>query len=141
MEIMSPSRAHEIDKSMLGRMIERFAEFHNIDISSSASTTFKRRNLRRGFEADESFYIEHEAAVRDKIESDLSIDPPPDLVIKVDRSRSSINKLSLLAQFGVPEFWRYDGLSRHSPPIVEQPGNRHYDAWPVTSNPRSRTIW
>ena len=106
---MSPSRAHESDKSMLGRLIERFAEAKSIDICSSASTTFKRSDLARGFEADESYYICHEENVRAKREIDLLIDPPPDLVIEIEVSRSAINKLALFAAIGVPEVWRYDG--------------------------------
>ena len=109
LEIMSPSRAHESDKSMLGRMLERFAEEQGIDICSSASTTFKRKDLDRGFEADESYYIRNELIVRDKREIDLLIDPPPDLVIEIEMSRSAINKLALFTSIGIPEVWRYNG--------------------------------
>ena len=111
LEIMSPSRAHESDKSMLGRMVERYAEERDINVSSSASTTFKRSDLKRGFEADESYYIRNEPIVRDKREIDLMVDPPPDLVIEIEMSRSSINKLALLASIGIPEVWRYNGKS------------------------------
>ena len=82
---------------------------HAIDIISSASTIFRRDDLQCGFEADESFYIQHEAVVRGKTEIDLAIDPPPDLVVEVEHTRSAINKLALLAAIGVPEVWRYDG--------------------------------
>jgi len=108
LEIMSPSRAYESDKSMLGRLIERFAEEMRIDLCSSASTTFKRSDLARGFEADESYFIRHEVNVRAKREIDLLIDPPPDLVVEIEVSRSAINKLDLFAAIGVPEVWRYD---------------------------------
>jgi hypothetical protein len=40
---------------------------------------------------------------------DFAIDPPPDLAVEVDVSRSSLGKLNLYAAFGVPEVWRYDG--------------------------------
>ncbi len=109
LEIMSPSRAHESDKSILGRMVEMYSLHHDIDICSSASTTFKRKDLERGFEADESYYIRNESIVRDKREIDLLVDPPPDLVIEIEMSRSAINKLALLASIGIPEVWRYDG--------------------------------
>jgi len=49
--------------------------------------------------------------VRGKPEIDLTIDPPPDLVVEVERTHSAINKLELLAAIGVPELWRYDGQS------------------------------
>lgn len=43
------------------------------------------------------------------------MDPPPDLVIKVDISSPSVDKFSVYSRFGVPEVWRYDGerLSIH----------------------------
>lgn len=111
MEIMSPSKMHESDKSMLGRMVEMFSLDRDIDIASSASTTFQRSDLQRAFEADESYYIQNERFIRAKREIDLAIDPPPDLVIEIEASRSAINKLPLLAVMGVPEVWRYDGKS------------------------------
>ena len=109
LEIMSPSRAHESHKSILGRMVEMYSLHHDIDICSSASTTFKRKDLERGFEADESYYIRNELIVRNKREIDLLVDPPPDLVIEIEMSRSAINKLALFASIGIPEVWRYDG--------------------------------
>ena len=74
-----------------------------------ASTTIKRRDLKRAYEADESYYVIHADAVRGKEEIDLSIDPPPDLVIEVALTASLIRKLRLFAAIGVPEVWRQDG--------------------------------
>ena len=36
-------------------------------------------------------------------------DPPPDLVVEVEMTRSAIDKLRLFASMGIPEVWRYDG--------------------------------
>jgi len=36
-------------------------------------------------------------------------DPPPDLVIEVDITRSSLNRFPIFAAVGVPEVWRFDG--------------------------------
>ena len=47
--------------------------------------------------------------IRSKDEIDLTVDPPPDLVIEIDISSSSLNKLPLYAQLGVTEVWRYNG--------------------------------
>jgi len=60
-----------------------------------------------GFEPDVSFYIASIASVVGKTDIDLSKDPPPDLVVEIDITNSSINKLKLFAQIGVPEVWRY----------------------------------
>lgn len=109
LEIMSPLMPHESGKRLLGRMIEMFTLLRGIDIRSSASTTFRRTDLKRGFEADESYYIQFAAQMRSNRDIDLSIDPPPDLVVEVEMTRSAIDKLRLFASMGIPEVWRYDG--------------------------------
>jgi Uma2 family endonuclease len=109
LEIMSPMLSHETAKALLGRMVERFTEIRDIDMRSSKSTTFRRSELQRGFEADESYYIQHFANLLGKREVDLAFDPPPDLVIEIEMTRSAINKLALFASMEIPEVWRYDG--------------------------------
>lgn len=84
LELMSPRRQHEGIGRLLGRMVETFTEVRGIEIQSVASTTFKRKDLEKGFEADESYYIKHAELIRPKEEVDLLIDPPPDLVIEVE---------------------------------------------------------
>ena len=42
---------------------------------------------------------------------DLAHDPPPDLAIEVEISRSSLDKLAIYGDLGVPEVWFYDGDS------------------------------
>ena len=39
----------------------------------------------------------------------MSVDPPPDLVIEIDITSPSLNKLPIYAAVGVPEVWRFDG--------------------------------
>jgi Uma2 family endonuclease len=78
-----------------------------IRIQSCGSTTWRREDLQRGLEPDNCYYIEHEPAVRDREELDLTIDPPPDLVVEVDITSSSINRMSIYAAMGVPEIWRW----------------------------------
>lgn len=109
LEIMTPSMPHESYGSLLARMVEMFTLIANIDVRTVASTTFKRSDLQRGFEADESYYIQHASNIQGVREVDLSIHPPPDLVIEIEITKSAIDKLSLLAAMGVPEVWRYNG--------------------------------
>ncbi len=47
--------------------------------------------------------------MRGKKRLDLSVDPPPDLVVEIDFTHPSLNKLPLFAAFGIPEVWRFDG--------------------------------
>lgn len=111
MEIMSPGKLHENAAALIRRTIDVFTMEHDIDVTSVASTTFKRDDLKRGFEADGSYYIANANAVRGKDVIDLTVDPPPDLVIEVDITRSSLNKFGIYGRLGVPEVWRYDGFA------------------------------
>ena len=109
LELMSPRRQHECIGRLIGRLVETYTEVKGIEIQSVASTTFKRKDLQKAFEADESYYIQHAEQIRPKEEIDLAIDPPPDLVIEVEITSSAIRKLRLFAAMGVPEVWRHDG--------------------------------
>lgn len=109
LEIMSPRAAHEEPNRALALLVEVLAGELDLDVRNLGSTTFRREDLQRGFEPDSCFYLQHEPQIRGKDEIDLLIDPPPDLVIEVDITHSSLDKLPLYAQVGVPEVWRYDG--------------------------------
>ena len=109
LELMTPRRPHEGSGRLIGRIVETYSEVRGIEILSCGSTTFKRVDLDRAFEPDESYYIAHADLIRPKDEVDLQIDPPPDLVIEVEITRSAIAKLRLFAAMGVPEVWRHDG--------------------------------
>ncbi|HQX48328.1 MAG TPA: Uma2 family endonuclease [Planctomycetaceae bacterium] len=129
LELMSPRRQHENIGRLIGRLVETYTEALQIEVQSVASTTFKRKDLQKAFEADESYYIEHAELIRPKEEIDLTIDPPPDLVIEVEITSSAIRKLKLFAAMGVPEVWRHDG--EHLQMFVLE--NGQYE--PVPSSP------
>jgi Uma2 family endonuclease len=136
LEIMSPGRVHENAGRLLGRMVEAFTEELEIEVVSVASTTFKREDVQRGFEADEAYYIQHTDAVASKGELDLEVDPPPDLVVEVDISRSSIDKLPLFYALGVPEIWRYAGdelcvYSRGNADYIQSEGSNALPQFPL----------
>jgi Uma2 family endonuclease len=111
LEILVPSAKHEEPNRALALLIEMLALALDIDIRNLGSTTFKRDDLSRGFEPDSCFYIQQAAQIRGKDDIDLAVDPPPDLVIEVDITHPSLDKLPLYAAVGVTEVWRYDGAS------------------------------
>lgn len=107
LEIMSPSAEHERLKETATLLINVAAEELRINVEAFGSTTFRRLDVGRGFEADSCFYIQGLARVKGKTEIDLHVDPPPDLVIEIDITTSSLDKLSIFASLGVREVWRY----------------------------------
>lgn len=108
LEIMAPSPEHEFYKTIMGRFVETLAEELEVKIYPLGSTTFKRPELS-GAEPDECFYIQNRQLVQGKKRLDLNEDPPPDLVVEIDITSSSENRLPVYADLGVMEVWRYNG--------------------------------
>lgn len=108
-EIMTPQMPHENSNRLIEVFVGVLCEELGWEIKRAGSLTLTRDDLQRGAEPDSSYYIQNEALVRDKENIDLATDPPPDLVLEVEYSRSAIDKLKLYAAMGVPEFWRYNG--------------------------------
>ena len=109
LEILVPSARHEKPNRILASLVEVLAEEMGLNIESLGSTTLKRPDLLKGFEPDSCFYIQHADTIRESEEIDLTVDPPPDLVIEIDITSPSLDKLPLYSAIGVPEVWRYDG--------------------------------
>ncbi len=109
LELVTPSMPHEMDAAdhRSRRRYRRRGPRH--PDSERWWTTYRRKDLERGFEPDASFYVQNEARVRDRREVDLTVDPPPDVVLEMEMSRSALNKLPLFASMGIPEVWRCDG--------------------------------
>jgi Uma2 family endonuclease len=90
-------------------LVEVVAEEVGVNFRNLGSTTFKRPDLQKGFEPDSCFYIQSAPRIRGKRQIELPQDPPPDLLIEIDVTSSSINRFALFAEAGVPEVWRHDG--------------------------------
>lgn len=109
LEIMSPHMQHEKSDRIFDAMILVLAEELTLEFQPVGSMTCKRRDLDRGLEPDCSYYVQNEQRVRGKDKVDLRRDPPPDLMIEVDISRSSLDKRPVCAALGIAELWLYDG--------------------------------
>jgi len=111
LEIRSPTPEHEDLNRLLSSLVEAACEVLGIDYRNLGSTTFKRDDLFRGFEPDSCFYFQNTNRVRGKKRITLPADPPPDLVIEVDITHPSLDKLPLYAAIGVGEVWQHNGTT------------------------------
>ncbi len=109
LEIVSPSPRHEKYARYIDYIIGIWTEELNIPICGLRQMTCKREDLAKGLEPDDCYYVQNEAKVRNKVDIDFAVDPPPDLAIEVEVSQSSIKKAPIYAALGVRELWRYDG--------------------------------
>lgn len=107
LEIVMLGRDHEEDNRCIARLVWLVAAEIGIDLVDVGSMTYRRAAEQRGFEADSTFYIQHAGVARSE-DFDVSDGPPPDLVIEIDASRSSLNKLDLYFRLEVPEVWIWE---------------------------------
>lgn len=109
LEIMILLLQHERLQHNLAMLVELLANERGLDIDGMGSATFRRADMARGFEPDACFYFNQAARTRARDEIDLTVDPAPDLVIEIDITPFSLNKLPVFAALGVGEIWWYDG--------------------------------
>ena len=120
LELMTTSFFHDGSSVRLSLFISTLTAVFRVPYRGARRTTFRSEDLERGFEPDESYYIQNVAAVRGLREIDLTVQPPPDLIVEIDHTRSSLPKQPIYAAFGVPELWRFDGTQVTF--LVLQPG-------------------
>ena len=113
-EIVSPSPLHDGVKTLLGRFVELTAEELEIPCTGLGQTTWKRPEVTRGLEADESYYFVAEklatvAEAMTRRSGEVAEYPNPDLAIEVDLSPSRIDRTGIYAALRVAEVWRFDG--------------------------------
>ncbi len=108
-EIISPTYEHEMYKGFCTSMARILSKELGVPVETAGATTYKSKQLMKGSEPDESFYVQHARAIIGKRQIDLSVDPPPDVVVEIDITSESLGKFPIYAAFGVPEIWRYNG--------------------------------
>jgi Uncharacterized protein conserved in cyanobacteria len=109
LEIMTPLGEHENNNRFIECLIGVIADELNLNLKRFGSLTLKREELLKGAEPDSCYYLENESLVRHKQNINLESDPPPDLVLEIDMTSSSLDKKPIYAAFGIPELWRYNG--------------------------------
>lgn len=105
--LMAPSAGHEEPKVFIGDFVKYLLDCQAVEFRELGSVTLRKQALEKAVEADDCFYIEHEAAIRGKAKISLDLDPPPDLALEIDIY--SPTDRNLYAALGVPELWIYDG--------------------------------
>ncbi|MFZ4555521.1 MAG: Uma2 family endonuclease [Pseudanabaena sp.] len=106
LEIKMPSDFHEAINRLLARIVGILAEELDLPLKEFGSVTLNRSDIKKGAEPDSSFYIQNaDRIIGNRI--DISIDPPPDLIIEVDITNSSTRSFAVYQQLGISEIWRY----------------------------------
>lgn len=93
LEIMSPSRKHEVSKKQISRLLELFCLERDIPLFGYGSMTVRREEKQRGFEADECYC--------------RGDDELPHVALEVIVSSPLLDKLEVYRGLGVREVWVY----------------------------------
>jgi Uma2 family endonuclease len=94
LEIMSPSRRHEVEKTQIARFLELFCLERDIPLFAYGSTTWRSEAQARGLEADECYA---------RGEREL-----PEIAIEVIVSHGSMDKLEVYRGLGIREIWLFE---------------------------------
>jgi Uma2 family endonuclease len=98
LEIMSPSLAHERNKTAIARLVELYAFLRRLALNGYGSTTFRREAKQRGAEPDECYCVRG----RQLDEGEF-----PDIVLEVIETVPLLDKLEVYRGFDVPEVWLF----------------------------------
>lgn len=102
LELMSPSERHEEESKLIARLLEAWAEEHDVDLRGFKSATFRSEAEARGAEPDECYSIGPKAK-----------DAPPQIAIEVVVESPLLDKLDVYAGLGVAEVWVWHSTSRN----------------------------
>jgi Uma2 family endonuclease len=106
LEIMPISQLHEAIAWLLNALLTIWADEFDLPFCACGQMTFSRRDLAKGFNPDHCYWLAHAPQVERKRQINLRRDPPPDLALEIEVTRTVISRLSLYAALKVPEVWR-----------------------------------
>lgn len=95
LELMSPSRDHELWKKSAARLIELYAFLLRLPLLGYGSTTFRSEAKERGVEPDECW----------RVGSTMRDGELPDIVLEVIHTSPILDKLHVYAGLAIPEVW------------------------------------
>lgn len=95
LEIMSPSREHEVDKKQIARLLELFCLERDIPLFGYGSTTFRKEERKRGLEPDECYCRGGDREI-------------PDIALEVVVTHGAIDKLEVYRGLGIREVWVFE---------------------------------
>ncbi|MGC4090467.1 MAG: Uma2 family endonuclease [Polyangiaceae bacterium] len=98
LELMSPSRTHELRKTTIARLVELYAVLCDLPLVGYGSTTFRNEAKERGAEPDECYRV-------GTLMKDGEI---PDIALEVIHASPLLDKLHVYRGLAVPEIWLFE---------------------------------
>lgn len=105
LELMSPGRKHEGDKTKLARLLWVYFEHLAVEVEGVGSLTVKNEGAHRGAEPDECF-------VFGSVPEDEDAPIAPDLVVEIVHTSGGLDKLAVWHGLGAKEVWCWSRKSQ-----------------------------
>ncbi|WP_017712510.1 Uma2 family endonuclease [Prochlorothrix hollandica] len=115
LEIMTTSPEHERIKTIIGRLIEAFAEEFDLDLNGYGAATFRKQIAERALEPDECYCFGPFQDV-------------PDIAVEVVITSGTLKKLQVYQGLGVQEVWFWQQGNFEIYALLD--GDRGYEAQP-----------
>ncbi len=118
--LKEPSKFHEIVNRLSARIVTTLTEELGMEVINVGSTTLERDDLEKGAEPDTGFYIQN-AYRLEGLDPEIPAGLPPDLVLEVDITSPSTQRMTIYQALGISEVWRY--TKRHGVEIYQLQAN------------------
>lgn len=107
--IMPVTELHELLTALLHNFITFTGMQLQINIVPTGKATMRSERKSYGVEPDLSFFISKADIHQIKNYVPNELEMPPDIVVEIDIHHPSDDKFEIYAEFGVSEFWQYNG--------------------------------
>jgi Uma2 family endonuclease len=107
--IMPITELHELLIALMERLIGIVSLTIQTEIIPTGKATLRSKRRNYGVEPDLSYFVSKADIHQTKDYVPKEIELAPDIVCEIDVHHPSDDKFEIYAEFGVSEFWQYDG--------------------------------
>ncbi|HQU85392.1 MAG TPA: Uma2 family endonuclease [Pyrinomonadaceae bacterium] len=107
--IMPITELHELLIALMERLMGFVSYATRTEITPTGSATLRSKRRNYGVEPDLSFFVSNADVHQTKDYVSKEIELAPDIVVEIDVHHPSDDKFEIYAEFGVAEFWQYNG--------------------------------
>ena len=108
-EIDAANKYWEKPFALLSDLVKFTCEETKTDYIEVGQTVLRDINKAKSVQTLGGFYIQNKLRLKDLLKNDSTTVVSPDLVIEVDVTSPSLDKMPIYAALGVPEVWLYKG--------------------------------
>ncbi len=107
--VMPTSELHELIAGLLHNFITFAGLALRKEVVPTGSATMRSKRRKFGVEPDLSYFVSKADIHQTRSMVDEELELAPDIVVEIDVHHRSDHKVGIYSDFGIAEFWQYDG--------------------------------